>query len=875
MAASKLNIACLIGAMLLASCGGGGSGVSSQPNKPPVINPQPPVVGVSLKEQAVADRQSATSGSGAVVVLSDIGNLLYAEAPFLQGKNISSDVLESGRYVPTSPTYGSQSPYFDSFRDHTTQMSYHILSRAPRAQVDLANSGCVGYGRLLNQPASRLKNHKGLIINASFCSREYIPSMELPVTATETINRNKEDLDTLLAMKSLAISATGNDGKTRPSVEKLLPLYMPQYKEALLLVTGLHADGTFNPQYNRCGEAWSYCVAYKGTLENYNGKTVYGTSAATAAVSGYAARIKSRYDWMMGKEIKDVLITTAIERGDRYTFGMGEVDPVRSLGGYGRFDKQVVLNVEGNKRIYYFDNNITGDGAITKTGRDTLALMGDNTFSGTNQIRSGRLLLNGKNNAGSVIHADGALTVGDGLSITSGSIINNGKIESLTTSDLTVNGDLINTGDIHKAIGSKIDIKGTASILRGNLYVAGVAHGYITTAGKRETLLQADSIMGTFDKVDTENVAPLIQSTVNISDNTISVDVSRRHVGDVMQSYQRFADSPAAASVMDEVLMKMDQKHAADTLSATDAALAQSYVTQSAGLVGKTFSMTAGTESRAVANLSKVEAAESLRFIHKAKTLGQGVWGSQYYANGKVPVEGVDADVVTHATQIGIASRQGRHTFAGGFNIRADQWDETLNQHSKSLKTDAYGINLGYVYHQNEALDLFGLAGVNYLKAKNALNESSGYQYHIGLGVSYRKAFSEKWQLRPSIALQYVQSRLKDLQIEENIWINDLRNHRLEVAAGVDTRYHITQNFAIHADANIRHALDHRHQYRARYASIDISRDGKVGDKVFYDFGFGLSYWLTSQAVLSAKVNHERSGDWQQNSGLLSFTYQF
>lgn len=874
MAVSKSDIACLIGALLLAGCGGGGS-ISSQPSKPSVPKPQPPVQHMSLQEKSAADRQSAISGSGAVVVLSDIGNLLYAEAPFLKGKSISSDVLEIGRYVPTSPNYGNQSPYFNAFRAHTTQMSYQILSRAPSARIELANSGCVGYGRLLNHPASRLKNQKGLIINASFCSREYIPTTTLPVLPDETINRNKEDLDTLLAMKSLAISATGNDGKIRPTVEKLLPLYVPKYQEALLLVTGLHPDGTFNTQYNRCGEAWPYCVAYKGTLTNYDGKTVYGTSGATAAVSGFAARIKSRYDWMMGHNIKDVLITTAIERGDRYTFGMGEVDPVRSLGGYGHFDGQVALNVEGNKRIYYFDNNITGDGAITKTGRDTLALMGDNTFSGTNQIRSGRLLLNGKNNAGSVIHADGALTVGDGLSITSGSIINNGKIESLTTSDLTVNGDLINTGDIHKAIGSKIDIKGTASILRGNLYVAGVAHGYITTAGKRETLLQANSIIGAFDKIDTENVAPLIQSTVNISDNTISVDVSRRHVGNVMQSYQRFADSPAAASVMDEVLMKMDQKHAADTLSATDAALAQSYITQSAGLVGKTFSMTAGTESRAVANLSKVGAAESLRFIHKAQTLGQGVWGSQYYANGKMPVEGIDADATTHATQIGTAYRQAQHTFAAGFNIRTSQWDEALKQYSKSLKADAYGINLGYIYHQNEALDLFSFVGANYLKAKTALSDSNGHQYHIGLGTSYRKILGERWQLRPNIALQYVHSRLKDLQIEENVWVNDLRNYRLEAAVGLDALYRLTQNLSIHAEANIRHALDHRHQYRARYASIDISRDGKIRDKVFYDLGFGLSYWLTSQAVLSAKVNHERSGDWQQNSGLLNFTYQF
>ena len=59
------------------------------------------------------------------------------------------------------------------------------------------------------------------------------------------------------------------------------------------------------------------------------------------------------------------------------------------------------------------------------------------------------------------------LAVGDSLTVSSGSVLNNGTLVSNTITDYQINGDL-NSGKnatIEKAIGSKINVTGVANLM--------------------------------------------------------------------------------------------------------------------------------------------------------------------------------------------------------------------------------------------------------------------------------------------------------------------------------------------------------------------------------------------------------------------------
>lgn len=176
-----------------------------------------------------------------------------------------------------------------------------------------------------------------------------------------------------------------------------------------------------------------------------------GTSMAAPHVTGVAAVLMHRFPYMSADQISAVIKTTATDLGvpgiDNL-FGWGRVNLREAINGPKMFitkedipqefyvpgsyaEKQFVVNIPGLGNIVEvgtpverrctssecdFDswsNNIRGHGGLTKTGVGTLALLGNNIYSGDTWVKQGVLVVNGSVASRVYIENSGTLA-GDG-----------------------------------------------------------------------------------------------------------------------------------------------------------------------------------------------------------------------------------------------------------------------------------------------------------------------------------------------------------------------------------------------------------------------------------------------------------------------------
>lgn len=819
-------------------------------------------------EHAKQDKSDAMSGVGATVMLVDTG--VDTTKKTLQDKNISKKMLR----VERNTVSNTNTEETTDKTSHGSNMAETITQTAPKATVEVVGFNGASIQKIIVSSADYEKTNKADIINNSYTNN----------------NGSQRDLDSLkhLAIPAvkdmiehgaLYLVATGNQGNNEPNSTAKMPKLESELVSGFLAVGGVRPDGV--SLYNKCGEAAEYCVTANAYHKNTNkdGQEFLngGTSSSTAYVSGVASRIKSRYDFMTGKELKDVLITTATDAGDTGVdpvFGQGIVNPDKALNGYGRFDKTVHLNVDGKKDTYYFDNNITGNGGLVKDGKDTLVLNGNNTYTGGNVVNNGKLVLNGQNVSSVEVKESGKLAVGDSLTVSSGSVLNNGTLVSNTITDYQINGDL-NSGKkstIEKAIGSKINVTGVAN-LDGTLKLTGVASGYVTADGEKETLLSANKINGSFNTVNKNAVSDLIEQNINIDDKNVTVSTTRKDVGLVAVTQSDYVGKDVAVSNVNKLLKEYDKKHQNGQLSddSMSAKLA-SEVVYSNNLTKTLFDLGTETHKHAIENQSLNEVAQNERFIKHLGT--DNVWVDYNHNESKLSLNGLSGKSHDNGYGVGVNKNINNHNFIFGMNTIHNNWNETFNQTGKSVDLDGYGVDLGYGYDLN-GYKLYGLLGYNWLKAKQQYNTDKLKQYTVGFGANKTFSITDKFSITPNVLFQYVQSNSDHLKSSQYTSLNNFKNKRVVGTISNQMQYLITDKISLLGNIDVEHDVHNKTSYVADYAGTGFVNNSNHIGKTRYNAGLGLAVTPIENMSISATVNHKQSSHWKNNSVNMSLNYQF
>src|SRR3546814_9575056 len=103
---------------------------------------------------------------------------------------------------------------------------------------------------------------------------------------------------------------------------------------------------------------------------------------------------------MDNSALRQTILSTADDMGDRAKFGWGRLNADRAVRGPAKFDTSLTLGgdfiADFNTYRSQFYNDISGNAGLTKRGTGYLVLWGKNTYSGDTTITKGTVKLYGR-----------------------------------------------------------------------------------------------------------------------------------------------------------------------------------------------------------------------------------------------------------------------------------------------------------------------------------------------------------------------------------------------------------------------------------------------------------------------------------------------
>ena len=866
---------------LLSACGGGGGGSGSDirpdynggGNNGNAGNNNRPVSD-TWQRAAAADKAEALSGDGAYIGLVDTG--IKTDGTGLRDRNsrISKQVIDvdTNDLVASNDTVG-----------HGTKMSEIILDTAPQAAINsgvnspnsVYSSTCLYNLLLAMEQGAKVKilnNSYGGDVSSNNITVEYGKDYEklkdsylLPLYR-EFVNRG-----------TLVLKATGNEDKNITDIGAALPLVAPELEKGFLAVSA-YDQFRGEKTENACGELTkNWCITAPEIFSTYgigSEKIAFaGTSNATAYVSALSARIKSRYDWFTNEDIKNALITTATDKGAAgvdAVWGHGLVNESASLNGYGRFDKTHTFNVEGRKRAYFFDNDISGVGGMIKTGSDILVMNGNNTYTGNTEIRAGELVANGNSVSSHIVGSGGKLTIGDSAdTIRLGSVTNQGTLE-VNQANLHINGSLNNqNGNIDQAIGTQINISGSANLANSSLTLTGVKQGYVTRQGNTEVLLNAEQGISNntgFAVRYASQLGELINNSYTINSKQVSVTTSRQQIGDVLRDQASYTGRDKTISILDGLLDRLDASKLGNSVTYGYSMPASDEPVQGAGiahelLTTRTLNRTVfglGTETARHAqehtvNEKIARSSQTLQHALMSNPAGT-MWVDMGYgtshARHMADIHGESKD---YSQSLGLArqfSANGKHGAALQLSNLSHKWTESYGGLDKKITTRGVGLEGAYTFNQGSYW-LSALLGVDFLKAKTHLGSDRGNQYLFGVAAG--KVFNfERFSIMPSLSLQH--ARINGLDYNLNrygadlVSADDVKTHETSATLGVDGLWKIDEKgkWTLNAGLKLREILNGKTRYTANYGGIKTNvSESYSGHRPNIAITAGTSYHIT------------------------------
>lgn len=288
-------------------------------------------------------------------------NLSAAYDAGLSGKGVTVAVIDNG-FRDTHQEFEDKGKFI-RIGDYTQNHGTSVASIIGAAQNDLGMQG-VAYNASLRAFSADIKSENNStcgyfntlasddykdvkIINASWGSKDENSAV---TTALKGI------LDKLL------VAAAGNDMALNPAYPALTPKSDSSLKNVISVVAFNQNVSKDNPQFlasftNLAGEAANWTIsapgvrfyAATGTADDAYDDKFSGTSAAAPVVSGAAALVQEKFSFLTGKQIGDILLTTANN----------------DFSGFAPYALQEIVdekNKENSKyRLVYFTDNTAGE----------------------------------------------------------------------------------------------------------------------------------------------------------------------------------------------------------------------------------------------------------------------------------------------------------------------------------------------------------------------------------------------------------------------------------------------------------------------------------------------------------------------------------
>ena len=547
------------------------------------------------------------------------------------------------------------------------------------------------------------------------------------------------------AGNTTAIEGGGRKTYNAPTIQAGMPAYISELHKGWIAVVGIKPDGTeYNPHLARAGAAMWWSVSANGNCE-LEMCSVHGSSFAAPRVTAAAVKVKEKFPWMTGHELKQTLLTTAKDLGQPGVdtiFGWGLLDETKALKGPAQFNSILIVGERasnaglkgqfnaniGNSVTSIFENDISGDGGLLKSGNGTLILTGNNSYMGNTIIDEGKLEIYGNNTSDITINHQGTLvTYPTAIINDQRNVNNNGGTLENRGSGAVITGDYTaGNGAVTKAeIGTKLTVKGTVNLNGDTVLEQAMGSRYITAKGMSATVIEAEGgVNGQFARVEAPE---MIEASVKSDEKKIDVIVSRKNVEEyVSELSESDTMRKDVAENLEASFKKLDEEiengNSAVERFAMGAAQVQtmSLPTRTAILDSLSGQIYASAQALTFQHSQTVnkDLSNRLVMLGTLENVGEnaGVWVTGIGANGKLKQEGFgEGKTKVYGGQAGIDKQFGKNLILGTA-ISYSTSKVNFDRHGGKSDADNVGISLyGRLGNKEVPYYLQGRVGVGFV----------------------------------------------------------------------------------------------------------------------------------------------------------------
>jgi len=523
----------------------------------------------------------------------------------------------------------------------------------------------------------------------------------------------------------------GNTTYNAPTIQAGMPAYISELHKGWIAAIGVKPDGTeYNPHLARAGAAMWWSISANGNCE-LAGCSAYGSSFAAPRVTAAAVKVKEKYSWMTGHELKQTILTTAKDLGQPGVdtiFGWGLLDETKALKGPAKFSSELLVgksaadaglrgmfnaNIPDNITSI-FENDIDGNGGLEKSGNGKLILTGNNTYDGATEIKGGTLEIYGENGSNIDIEQNGTLVTYSTTMIgkknrngtfTPISVQNSGGTFENRGSGAIITGDYnAGNGAVTKAeIGTKLTVKGRVNLNGDTVLEQTMGNRYITAKGMTSTVIEAEGgVNGQFSKVE---MPEMIAFSVNSDDNKVDVTVKRKNVEEYISELpEADAMRKDVAENLEASFKKLDEEvekgNGAIEKFAMGAAQVQamSLPTRAAVLDSLSGQIYASAQALTFQHSQTVnkDLSNRLVMLGTLENVGDnaGVWVTGIGASGKLKQEGFgEGNTKVYGGQAGIDRQFGKSLILGTA-LSYSTSRVNFDRHGGKSDADSFGISL-------------------------------------------------------------------------------------------------------------------------------------------------------------------------------------